>query len=216
MQQTQLYLISPPNIQNLDAFLKVLEDIAHTGAVSSFQLRLKDIENRDIAKMGKPIFELLQSAGIACIMNDHARLARDTHADGVHLGQSDDSIKEAREILSKDKIIGVTCHNSKHLAMSAAEAGADYVAFGAFYETQTKITEQRADLETLEWWQDLMEIPCVAIGGINACNALPIIKAGADFIAVSSCVWNNPKGAKAAVLELNDVLENIHTEQDKS
>ncbi len=214
MHETQLYLISPPRIENLDEYLKTLEGIAETGAVASFQLRLKDIENRDIAKMGKPIFELLQAAGIACVMNDHARLARDTHADGVHLGQNDGTIAEARGILGQGAIIGVTCHASRHLAMNAAEKGADYVAFGAFFDTPTKDTEHRADLETLIWWQELMEIPCVAIGGINANNALKIIKAGADFIAVSSCVWNNPKGAKAAVLELNEILEEHNSQTE--
>lgn len=187
--------------------MQILEEVAQTGVVSSFQLRLKGIENRDIAKIGKEIFALLQPAGIACIMNDHARLARDTHADGVHLGQDDDSIKEAREILGKSAIIGATCHNSKHLGMAAAEAGADYVAFGAFYETQTKEIAHHSDPEILTWWQDLMEIPCVAIGGINPSNSLPLIKAGADFIAASSSVWNNPMGAKAAVLEFGKILE---------
>lgn len=214
MHETQLYLISPPVIENLAEYLKLLEEIANTGAVASFQLRLKNIENRDIAKLGKPIFELLQAAGVACIMNDHARLARDTHADGVHLGQSDGTIAEARSVLSKDAIIGVTCHASRHLAMQAAEKGADYVAFGAFFDTPTKATEHRADLDKLNWWQQMMEIPCVAIGGINAQNALPIIKAGADFIAVSSCVWNNPKGAKAAVLELNEILEEHNSQTE--
>ena len=214
MHESQLYLISPPQIGNPDEFLRTLDEIVQTGAVSSFQLRLKDIENRDIAKLGKPIFELLQSAGIACIMNDHARLARDTHADGVHLGQNDGTISEAREVLGKTAIVGVTCHSSRHFAMDAAEKGADYVAFGAFFDTPTKVTQHRADLETLSWWQELMEIPCVAIGGINVQNALPIIKAGADFIAVSSCVWNNPKGAKTAILELNEVLESANQQKE--
>lgn len=214
MHETQLYLISPPQIGNLDEFLRTLDEIAQAGVVSSFQLRLKDIENRDIAKMGKPIFELLQGAGIACIMNDHAKLARDTHADGVHFGQEDGTLAEARGILGNSAIIGITCHASRHLAMSAAEQGADYVAFGAFYDTTTKETPHRPDLETLSWWQDVMEIPCVAIGGINAHNALPIIKAGADFIAVSSCVWNNPKGAKAAVLELHEILEEHNSQAE--
>lgn len=214
MHETQLYLISPPQIGNLDEFLRTLDEIAQAGVVSSFQLRLKDIENRDIAKMGKPIFELLQGAGIACIMNDHAKLARDTHADGVHLGQEDGTLAEARGILGNSAIIGRTCHESRHLAMNAAEQGADYVAFGAFYDTTTKETPHRPDLETLSWWQDVMEIPCVAIGGIKAHNALPIIKAGADFIAVSSCVWNNPKGAKAAVLELHEILEEHNSQAE--
>lgn len=206
---TQLYLISPPKIENISEFSKTLEEIAQKNLISSFQLRLKDIENRDIAKIGKELFPILQNAGIACIMNDHSRLARDTHADGVHLGQSDDTIKEAREILGKDAIIGRTCHNSRHLAMEAAEQGADYVAFGAFFPTETKETNNTPpDLELLAWWQDFMEIPVVAIGGINSKNAQEIINARADFIALSSGVWKHPKGAIFALEELNEIINN--------
>ncbi|KAF0106543.1 MAG: thiamine-phosphate pyrophosphorylase [Hyphomonadaceae bacterium] len=205
--KSQLYLISPPKIDDVLKFQKTLDEIIAVGEIACFQLRLKEIENRDIAKIGKEIFPILQDAGIACIMNDNARLARDTHADGVHLGQSDGTIKEAREILGKDATIGVTCHNSTHLGLVAAEQGADYVAFGAFYETQTKISAPRAELEILKWWQDVMEIPCVAIGGITPENALPIINAGADFIAVSSAIWNNPQGPAQAVIKYNEVVK---------
>ncbi len=199
---TQTYLISPPKIDDIDSFCILLDEVIASGVVSVFQLRLKDIQNRDIVLAGKKIVPKLQEAGIAVIINDNARIAKDLHADGVHLGQSDGSVSEARALLGRDATIGVTCHNSRHLAMEAAEKGADYVAFGAFFPTQTKEISHNAEPEILTWWQDLMEIPCVAIGGINALNAAPLAKAGADFIAVSSCVWQSPMGVKAALIEL--------------
>ena len=205
---TQIYLISPPRIDDVDAFLNQLDEVIAAGVVSVFQLRLKDIENREIVLMGKKIVPKLQEAGIAVIINDNPRIAKDLHADGVHLGQEDGDFNEARKLLGKDAIIGVTCHNSKHLGMEAAEAGADYVAFGAFYPTQTKEVIHHAEIEILEWWQDIMEIPCVAIGGINIDNALPIINAGADFIAISSGVWNYEGGIKAALQKFQTLIEN--------
>ena len=205
---TQIYLISPPRIDDVDAFLNQLDEVIAAGVVSVFQLRLKDIENREIVLMGKKIVPKLQEAGIAVIINDNPRIAKDLHADGVHLGQEDGDINEARKLLGKDTIIGATCHNSKHLGMEAAEAGADYVAFGAFYPTQTKEVIHHAEIEILEWWQDIMEIPCVAIGGINIDNALPIINAGADFIAISSGVWNYEGGIKAALKKFQTLIEN--------
>ena len=205
---TQIYLISPPRIDDVDAFLNQLDEVIAAGVVSVFQLRLKDIENREIVLMGKKIVPKLQEAGIALIINDNPRIAKDLHADGVHLGQEDGDINEARKLLGKDTIIGATCHNSKHLGMEAAEAGADYVAFGAFYPTQTKEVIHHAEIEILEWWQDIMEIPCVAIGGINIDNALPIINAGADFIAISSGVWNYEGGIKAALQKFQTLIEN--------
>ena len=205
---TQIYLISPPRIDDIDAFLNQLDEVIAAGVISVFQLRLKDIENREIVLMGKKIVPKLQEAGIAVIINDNPRIAKDLHADGVHLGQEDGDFNEARKLLGKDAIIGVTCHNSKHLGMEAAEAGADYVAFGAFYPTQTKEVIHHAEIEILEWWQDIMEIPCVAIGGINIDNALPIINAGADFIAISSGVWNYEGGIKAALQKFQTLIEN--------
>ena len=204
---TQIYLISPPNIENIDSFKKLLDDVIAAEAISVFQLRLKDIENRDFVKAGKEIFPMLQDAGIACLINDNPRIARDTKADGVHLGQEDGTIAEARDILGKDRIIGRTCHNSKHLGMDAAEEGADYVAFGAFYPTNTKEVKHHATPDILTWWQEIMEVPCVAIGGINAANSLPIINAGADFIAVSSGVWSHKDGVKQALKELHEICE---------
>lgn len=205
---TQIYLISPPRIDDIDAFLNQLDEVIAAGVISVFQLRLKDIENREIVLMGKKIVPKLQEAGIAVIINDNPRIAKDLHADGVHLGQEDGDFNEARKLLGKDAIIGITCHNSKHLGMEAAEAGADYVAFGAFYPTQTKEVIHHAEIEILEWWQDIMEIPCVAIGGINIDNALPIINAGADFIAISSGVWNYEGGIKTVLQKFQTLIEN--------
>lgn len=204
--KTQIYLISPPKITDVILFKKSLEEVITSNSVTVFQLRLKDIENRDIVKIGKEIVPMLQAAGIAVIINDNPNIARDLHADGVHLGQKDGSIDEARKILGKDAIIGRTCHNSRHLAMEAADKGADYVAFGAFYPTETKDVKFHAEPEILTWWQDLMETPCVAIGGINLENALPIINAGADFIAVSSGVWNYEGGVNAALLKFQTLI----------
>ena len=205
---TQIYLISPPRIDDIDEFLNQLDEVIAAGVVCVFQLRLKGLENREIVLMGKKIVPKLQEAGIAVIINDNPRIAKDLHADGVHLGQEDGDINEARKLLGKDAIIGATCHNSKHLGMEAAEHGADYVAFGAFYPTQTKEVVHHAEIEILEWWQDIMEIPCVAIGGINIDNALPIINAGADFIAISSGVWNYEGGINAALKKFQTLIEN--------
>ena len=207
MTKTQIYLISPPHIEDINNFKHLLEGVIAADAISVFQLRLKDITNRDYVLTAKQIFPMLQEAGIACIINDNANVARDTKADGVHLGQEDGYVAEARAILGKDRIIGRTCHNSRHLAMIAAEEGVDYVAFGAFYPTTTKEVKYHAEPELLDWWQDLMEIPCVAIGGINAQNALPIINAGADFIAVSSAVWSHKDGVEVALKELKQICE---------
>ena len=204
--KSQIYLISPPKIPDVVLFKKSLEEVIASNSVTVFQLRLKVIENRDIVKIGKEIVPMLQAAGIAVIINDNPNIARDLHADGVHLGQKDGSIDEARKILGKDAIIGRTCHNSRHLAMEAADKGADYVAFGAFYPTETKDVKFHAEPEILTWWQDLMETPCVAIGGINLENALPIINAGADFIAVSSGVWNYEGGVNAALLKFQTLI----------
>jgi thiamine-phosphate pyrophosphorylase len=143
---------------------------------------------------------------VAFIVNDSVALAKRLKADGVHLGQGDGDVSEARELLGRDAQIGVTCHNSRHLAMEAAEAGADYVAFGAFYPTQTKSVEHIADLDTLQKWSLVTEVPCVAIGGITADNAKPLIDGGADFIAVSNAVWTHPQGSAEAVKAFNALL----------
>jgi thiamine-phosphate pyrophosphorylase len=183
----QLYLISPTNIDG--EFASTLDDVLAAGGVAAFQLRLKDRSDDEIAALAGPLQTVCAKHDVAFILNDNAALAKRIGADGVHLGQSDGSVAEARALLGKDAQIGVTCHDSRHLAMAAGEAGADYVAFGAFYASATKETTHRPDPAILTWWTTLFGTPCVAIGGITPDNAAPLVTAGADFLAVSSAVW---------------------------
>ncbi len=184
----QLYLISPPAVSgNFDDRLRAA---IGAGPVAAFQFRVKGIGQHDAARLAEPLHRICADAGVAFIVNDSAALAKRIGADGVHLGQSDGPVAEARALLGREAQIGVTCHDSRHLAMEAGEAGADYVAFGAFYETTTKPGEYRPMPEILGWWTTLFPSPCVAIGGITPLNAPPLIEAGADFIAVCSAVWS--------------------------
>lgn len=200
--QARLYLITPPVIPDVEAFARELEAALDAGDVAALQIRLKDINDYDLIAVTKVITPIAQSRGVAVLMNDRVQLVKSLKLDGAHIGQSDMPLKEARALLGKEAMIGVTCHNSRDLAMDAAEAGADYVAFGAFYPTTTKTVEHMADLETLTIWQEMVEIPCVAIGGITAENAGDVARAGADFIAVSGAVWNHLAGAAAGVKAL--------------
>lgn len=200
----QLYLISPLEVGG--DFPARLDAALAAGPVAAFQFRVKGIDQHAAAKLAAPLQEICAARDVAFIINDSIALAKRLNADGVHLGQGDGDVREAREELGRDAQIGVTCHNSRHLAMEAAEAGADYVAFGAFYPTATKAVEHIAEVETLKLWSTIMEIPCVAIGGITADNAMPLITAGADFIAASGAVWSDPRGATAAIADFNAVL----------
>jgi thiamine-phosphate pyrophosphorylase len=200
----RLYLISPPSIDG--GFPDRLTAALDAGDVAAFQLRLKGIDDHAIARAAAPLQALCAARDVAFIVNDSISLARRLGADGVHLGQSDGDPREARQILGREAQIGVTCHNSRHLAMEAGEAGADYVAFGAFYQTGTKKVEYFADPAIVSWWTTVSPIPCVAIGGITAGNAAPIVAAGADFIAVSGAVWNDPEGPAAGVARFSPVL----------
>jgi thiamine-phosphate pyrophosphorylase len=184
----QLYLISPQEVGGI--FPDRLKAALAGGPVAAFQLRVKDVDSHELARLAEPLQRISADNGVAFIVNDSISLAKRLDADGVHLGQSDGDAREARAILGPSKQIGVTCHASRHLAMEAGEAGADYVAFGAFFPSATKASEHRPDLELLTWWQGLMEIPCVAIGGITPQNCGPLVRAGADFLAVSGAVWN--------------------------
>lgn len=177
------------------------------GDVASLQLRLKDVSDDEILRAGERLMRIAQARDVAFIVNDRPDLAKKLGADGVHVGQEDAPYAEARALLGPDKIIGVTCHNSRHLAMDAVEAGADYVAFGAFYPTTTKDAKTQAEPEILTWWQDIMEAPCVAIGGITVSNALPLVEAGADFLAVANGVWGHEQGPEAAVRAFNHIFE---------
>jgi thiamine-phosphate pyrophosphorylase len=202
----QLYLSSPPALAA--AFTDQLKAAFDGGPVVAFQLRLKGLDEHAIARAAEPLQKLCADHDCAFIINDSAALAKRLGTDGVHLGQGDGDPREARALLGPAVQIGVTCHDSRHLAMEAGEAGADYVAFGAFYPTQTKETQHRPELSILSWWVTLFELPCVAIGGITAANALPLVKAGADFIAISSAVWQHKQGPRHAVAEFSNLLSN--------
>lgn len=205
----RLYLITPPVIENLNAFAGALEAALDAGDVAALQIRLKPADPQMIRDAVAQLLPIAQSRGVAVILNDDPEQARATGCDGVHVGQSDTDLAQARRIMGPDAMIGVTCHDSRHLAMEAAEGGADYVAFGAFYPTQTKTTEYRADPELLTIWQETMETPCVAIGGVTPATAGALAQAGADFVAVSGAVWNHPEGPAAAVRAFNHALTEV-------
>ncbi|MEQ1864211.1 MAG: thiamine phosphate synthase [Micropepsaceae bacterium] len=203
----RLYLITPPRIDV--GFDDALKRALDGGDVASLQLRLKGDSDDEIFRAAERLMPIAQRAGVAFIVNDRPDLAKALDADGVHIGQEDASYADARALLGPDKIIGVTCHASRHLAMEAAEAGADYVAFGAFYPTATKEPKAQAAPEILTWWQEIMQIPCVAIGGISVTNGGLLVEAGADFLAVSSGVWDHPEGPKAAVAAFNMLFDSL-------
>lgn len=200
----QLYLISPADVAG--GFPDRLARALDAGPVAAFQFRVKGVDQHDAARLAEPLQRLCADREVAFIVNDSAALAKRLGADGVHLGQSDGDPREARALLGAAAQIGITCHDSRHLAMDAGEAGADYVAFGAFYPTTTKETTHRPDPSILGWWSTLFEIPCVAIGGITPDNAAPLIAAGADFLAVSGSVWAAPEGEAAAVARFAALL----------
>ena len=202
----QLYLITPPAIPDLTAFAADLEAALDAGEVAALQIRLKNVDDAAVMAAVAALKPIAQARGVAVILNDRADLAARSGCDGVHLGQDDGSVAQARAVMGRGAMIGVTCHDSRELAMDAAEAGADYVAFGAFFPTTTKDTVHRPDPEILTIWQETVEVPCVAIGGVTAANAGELARAGADFVAVSSAVWRHPDGPAAAVRELTEVL----------
>ncbi len=195
----RLYLITPPILPpNFEDQLAAALD---AGDVAAVQLRLKDTPDTILQKTIDRLRPIVQSRNVAFLINDRPDLAVKLGADGAHVGQTDMKAAQARKILG-DLTLGVTCHNSRHLAMEAGEAGADYVAFGAFFPTTTKAPPEMADIETLRDWAELMEIPCVAIGGITAENCAPLVRAGAEFLAVVGAVWNHPAGPPAGIRAL--------------
>jgi len=200
----QLYLISPPAIG--PDFTDRLAAALDGGPVAAFQLRLKGVDEHEVARLAEPVQRLCAAREVAFIVNDSIALAKRLGADGVHLGQGDGDPREARQILGATAQIGVTCHASRHLAMEAGEAGADYVAFGAFFPTETKQVSHHAEPSILSWWAALFEPPCVAIGGITAQNGRALVEAGADFLAVSNAVWGHPEGAGAGVAAFGPIL----------
>ncbi|MBA4803920.1 MAG: thiamine phosphate synthase [Brevundimonas sp.] len=202
----RLYLITPPVIPDLGAFAATLAAALDAGDVAALQIRLKDADDAAVLRAVEALAPVARARGVAVILNDRPDLAARSGCDGVHVGQSDASYAEARRVMGPQAMIGVTCHDSRELAMDAAEAGADYVAFGAFFPTGTKTTTHRPDPEILSIWQETVETPCVAIGGVTPANAAGLARAGADFVAASSAVWDAPEGPAAAVRAFNEAL----------
>jgi thiamine-phosphate pyrophosphorylase len=198
----KLYLISPQEVGG--GFPDRLKAALEPGVAAAFQLRVKDVDEHELARLAEPLQRICADADVAFIVNDSMALAKRLGADGVHLGQSDGEVRDARALLGPSAQIGKTCHDSRHFAMEAGEAGADYVAFGAFYPTTTKPSNYRPDPAILTWWSTLFEIPCVAIGGITPDNAGPLVDAGADFVAVCQAVWgkDDPGAAVQAFAEV--------------
>jgi thiamine-phosphate pyrophosphorylase len=201
----QLYLVSPPDVGG--DFPARLTAALDAGPVAAFQFRLKDVDQHEAARLAASLQAICSERDIAFIVNDSMALAKRIGADGVHLGQGDGDPREARALLGPAAQIGVSVHDSRHLAMEAGEAGADYVAFGAFFPTATKEVRHRADPSLLAWWSTLFEIPCVAIGGITPGNGRILVEAGADFLAVCSAVWTHSGGPAAAVKAFQPILE---------
>ncbi len=206
LERCRLYLITPPAI-DLEAFAPAFEAALDGGDVACLQIRLKEAEDDVILRTAGRLIEIARPRDVAVLINDRPDLALRCGADGAHVGQSDMAAKEARALLGPQRLLGVTCHDSRHLAMEAGDAGADYVAFGAFFPTTTKDAATRADPELLTWWSSLFEIPCVAIGGITVEKADRLVQAGADFLAVSSGVWNHGQGPTAAVAAFSAIFE---------
>lgn len=226
MTDSLLYIISPPRINDEAAFAEQLSRVLAAGGarIGAFQLRLKQrgtagqgrltdepATREDILRISEQLLPICRQAEVPLLMNDDPHLANEAGADGVHLGQEDASVEVARALLGPEAVIGVSCHASAHLAMEAGEAGADYVAFGAFYPTRSKTAEALAHWGTpepdiLRWWSTYTVLPCVAIGGITPQNAPPLIDAGADFIAVLSAIWEHPDGPEQAARAFCDLL----------
>ena len=202
----RLYLITPPAIDDLPDFAGRLDAALAAGDVAALQIRLKPADDATVLAAVEALAPVARAHGVAVLLNDRPDLARRSGCDGVHIGQSDGSLAEARRTMGPDAMIGVTCHDSRDLAMDAAEAGADYVAFGAFFPTGTKQTTHRPEPDILTIWQETVEVPCVAIGGITPANAGDLARAGADFVAVSAAVWDHPEGPAVAVRAFNQVL----------
>jgi thiamine-phosphate pyrophosphorylase len=199
----RLYLITPPIIADPAAFALILRAALEAGDVGALQIRLKGAPRAQIAATVAALGPVAAAKDVPVILNDDPALAAALGCDGVHIGQGDGPVAAARAAVGREAVVGVTCHDSRDLAMDAAEAGADYVAFGAFFPTTTKDTLYRPDPDVLEIWQETTTVPCVAIGGITPQNCAPLVTAGADFLAVSSAVWTHPQGPAAAVAAFN-------------
>jgi len=202
-KMTQIYLISPPKIE-LNSFSKRLENALKTGLVPVFQLRLKDYQTSEIIKIAAEIQKICRDNNCLFLLNDFWQIALDCGFQGVHLGEGDGLVSAVRKKADKNFVIGVSCYNSRHLAIEAAENDANYVAFGAFFPTTTKEAKTQASPEILSWAGEILNLPCVAIGGINASNAAQVKEA--DFIAVISAIWNDAEGEVAAIQKLQRAI----------
>jgi thiamine-phosphate pyrophosphorylase len=203
---TQIYLISPPKI-DLESFSRNLELALKTKKVPVFQMRLKGYSDDEVIEIGKKLLNICHQNQTLFILNDRLDLALKIGADGVHLGDSDGNIIESRKIVSKNFIIGASCYDSKHLAVEAVEAGADYVSFGAFFPSKTKNSKGNPNPEILEWCDEILDVQSVAIGGITTSNCQALVKAKVDLIAVISYVWDNDKGVEWAVNNLAATID---------
>ena len=208
-QTCQLYLITPPTLVP-EHFAPLLAAALDAGEVAAVQLRLKEADDDALRRAIDILRPVAQSRDVAFLLNDRPDLAVRTGCDGAHVGASDGDVAAARRLLGPDLQLGVSCYDSRELAMLAGEAGADYVAFGAIYESPTKQTDIRADLGLLGWWSEIMELPCVAIGGLTPANCAPVVQAGADFLAVISAVWSHPEGPAAGVREMLAAIAAAH------
>ncbi|HWK46101.1 MAG TPA: thiamine phosphate synthase [Stellaceae bacterium] len=204
----RLYLVTPAALDPA-SFQPLLAAALDAGDVACLQLRLKDVDDDTIRRACEALLPVATERGVAFLLNDRPDLAGEMGCDGVHIGQTDTPYDKARKLLGPDRIVGVTCHDSRHLAIEAAEAGADYVAFGAFYPTTTKPSEYRPTPDILAWWAEMMTVPAVAIGGITPENCAPLVEAGAEFIAVVSAVWQHPDGPGAAVRAFNAAIDAV-------
>ena len=201
----RLYLITPPEIE-LDSFVPELEAALHADDVACLQLRLKEADDDSVRRAGERLLPICQARGVPLVINDRPDLAAELGADGVHVGADDADYADARASVGADATVGVSCYDSRHRAVEAAASGADYVAFGAFFPTETKTPRARADVHLLKWWSTLMVVPCVAIGGITAENCAPLVAAGADFLAVIGGVWSHPEGPEEGVRAINRAI----------
>ncbi len=203
---SQIYLISPPKIELLN-FSKRLEKALKTNSVPVFQLRLKEYSNSELIQIAKEIKKICDNNNCLFLLNDSLEIALNIGANGVHLGAEDGSILSARKNSPKNFLIGASCYDSRHLAMEAGEQGADYLSFGAFFESKTKKSRGNPSLEILEWSNEILNLPTVAIGGITADNCAPLVKSDVDFLAVISYVWDHPEGEEVALMRLSQICK---------
>ncbi len=205
-ERCRLYLITPPRIDAPFEWVRTLEAALDGGDVACLQIRLKGLDDDALARAIDVLRPPAQRRGVAVLLNDRPDLAFETGCDGVHIGQEDSTYADARKAVGASGIVGVTCHDSRHLAMEAGDQGADYVAFGAFFPTDTKEARFHAEPELLRWWSELFTVPSVAIGGITVDNCRPLVETGVDFLAVSAGIWNHPQGPAAAVAAFDRIL----------